>query len=392
MASYNFSNYSFSNSLKSLTDPFRQLIKKPAATSTPSALFTPAPKAPVTPSLNYSPYTPAPNMSTATGPKYAPSITTTPTPIAPKPPVSAPTPPLNPAVPQIAPTAIPTAPPVAPGTQESAPGATSDQVSPETTKALGLAESAYQRSLQISPEELSTQEDLDKLIESTKTAYRNTSGQAIPMEFITGQLRSIEQRATGLAEPLERKLSRLQAARTSSLEASKFALERADKSIQSEKDASKPVAGTSFYDPRTGKFTQAPAAIPKADPFTLSPGDKRYDDKGNLIASGGEKPMSDAAEAKLIEKAAEKTEKEESSRQAATLSIGAVNNLLSGDRYKAIAGVVQTGSIRSLEIVQPLLNTSNSKHLLLSAHVLSLKDRVPFPTSKLECSKKHRVH
>ena len=47
----------------------------------------------------------------------------------------------------------------------------------------------------------------------------------------------------------------------------------------------------------------------------------------------------------LSKRRQKKTEKEESSRQAATLSIGAVNNLLSGDRYKAIAGVVQTGSI-----------------------------------------------
>lgn len=57
------------------------------------------------------------------------------------------------------------------------------------------------------------------------------------MEFITGQLKSIEDRATSLAEPLDRKLARLQSARTASLEASKFALSRADNKLTAEKTA-----------------------------------------------------------------------------------------------------------------------------------------------------------
>ena len=122
--------------------------------------------------------------------------------------------------------------------QNSSQGGTSappaPSMSPEALKAIGLAESAYKRSLGISPEELSTQEDLDKLIESTKSAFLGTKGQAIPLEFITGQMKAIEERATGLAEPLERKLARLQAARTSSIESSKFALERADKAYENE--------------------------------------------------------------------------------------------------------------------------------------------------------------
>lgn len=78
-------------------------------------------------------------------------------------------------------------------------------------------------------EELTTQGDLDKLIDSTKTGYLNVENKAIPMEFITGQKSAIEKRATNLAEPLERKLARLQAQRTAALEASKFTLERGDK-------------------------------------------------------------------------------------------------------------------------------------------------------------------
>jgi len=99
---------------------------------------------------------------------------------------------------------------------------------PETVKAQTTAEEAYQKSLQITPEELSTQEDIDKLVESTKKAYRNISDQPIPLDFITGQMKSVEERALNLSEPLERKMARLQAQRQSSVEASKFALERAD--------------------------------------------------------------------------------------------------------------------------------------------------------------------
>lgn len=125
--------------------------------------------------------------------------------------------------------------------QDSSQGTTSGptvpSVSPEALRAQELAQKAYDQSLKLSPDELSTQEDIDKLIESTKKAYLSTEGQAIPLQFITGQLASIEQRATGLAEPLERKLSRIQAARQASLEASKFALDRSDKVVESEKAA-----------------------------------------------------------------------------------------------------------------------------------------------------------
>jgi hypothetical protein len=148
-------------------------------------------------------------------------------------------------------------------------GGSSTQTTPETPAvpaapsaaqtAFNSAEKAYQESLKISPDELSTQEDIDKLIESTKTAFRNTSGQAIPMEFITGQLKSIEDRATGLAEPLERKLARLQAARQSSVESSKFALERSEKKLADEKALGAPQSvaqGTAIvkYNPTTGKY------------------------------------------------------------------------------------------------------------------------------------------
>ena len=125
-------------------------------------------------------------------------------------------------------------------------------------KTVTSAEKTYQDSLKISPEELSTQEDLDKLIESAKKGFQDVKGQAIPMEFITGQLKATEERANLLKEPLDKKLARLQAQRLSSQEASKFALERADAEADRERET---------------------------EPgFTLSEGQRRYDAEGNLIA------------------------------------------------------------------------------------------------------------
>lgn len=109
----------------------------------------------------------------------------------------------------------------------------------DTEKATSMAQSLYEKSLQITPEELSTQADIDKLVESSRRAYTDIEDKAIPMEFITGQLASVERRAATLAEPLERKLARIQAQRTSSIEASKFALDRADKKATAESTAAK---------------------------------------------------------------------------------------------------------------------------------------------------------
>ena len=209
-------------------------------------------------------------------------------------------------------------------------------ISPEAQNALKLAEDAYKRSLSISPEELSTQADLDRLAESTKMAYTGIKDKAIPMQFITGQLASAEERALNLAEPLERRLARMQAARTASVEASKFALERADKAITAEREAVKPISGSSFYDPKTGKFIQAPATPKIGEGFTLSPGERRYDAQGNLIASGGPKELSATAEAKLLES----QEKANAAQQSAGQTIGIVNTLLSDtNSIKALFGI-----------------------------------------------------
>lgn len=175
---------------------------KPDGTSVPSAYVTAAPSRPVTPQV------------------------TAPRPTAPVAPV-APTP----AVPTPA-VATPQASQNAPQTPQTPP---TPQISPEIASAVALAEEAFRKSSRISPDELSTQEDIDKLVESTQKAYLDIRDKPIPLEFITGQLASVERRALALAEPLERKMARLQAARQSAVEGSKFALERADKALEAER-------------------------------------------------------------------------------------------------------------------------------------------------------------
>lgn len=121
--------------------------------------------------------------------------------------------------------------------------------------ALEKAEKDYSKYLTPGQDEVAAQTDLDNLIASTRMGYTGIENKVIPMEFITGQLAATERRATDLAVPLEQRLARMQAQRTAALEASKFALERADKKLE----ADKPVAvgaGSSLVarNPVTGSY------------------------------------------------------------------------------------------------------------------------------------------
>jgi|CXWK01.1.fsa_nt_gi hypothetical protein len=190
------------------------------------------------------------------------------------------------------------------------------EASPEARKAVEASQALYEKSLQISPEELSSQGDLDKLMESARKGFVNAQQQAIPMEFITGQLKSIEDRANALAEPLQTRLARLQAQRTASITASKFALDRADAKAAEEKAAaekarqeklaiSKPIeVGGSIVqlNPKTGKYDvlyQAPAKPSDSNGFTLSPNQSRYEN-GVLVATAPSAPGASTPDVQTI--------------------------------------------------------------------------------------------
>jgi len=186
----------------------------------------------------------------------------------------------------------------------------------DAEKAQSSAQKVYQESLKLTPDELATQEDLDRNLESIKQGFTNTKNQAIPMEFITGQLKNMEERALLKTEPLEKKLARMQAARLASVDASKFALDRADKKLTEIKGgpSTKEVsAGSSLtkWNPETGKYETAytapekPSAATKDEGFTLGEGQTRYDSFGNPIAIAPQKSSVDESkeEVKRVETA-----------------------------------------------------------------------------------------
>lgn len=127
--------------------------------------------------------------------------------------------------------------------------------------AVSEAEKAYRASLSLTPEETAAQAELDALQSSFKQAYQNEADTTVPLEFITGKQTSLENRALNLAEPLNQKLARMQAQRLASQGATKFALERADKTLESAKNPTLISAGSGETllerDPITGKLKTA---------------------------------------------------------------------------------------------------------------------------------------
>lgn len=202
------------------------------------------------------------------------------------------------------------------------------------------AEKAYATAGQMTPEEEAAQAELDKLTESFKTGYQGIEDKVIPMNFITGQQASLEKRALNLAEPLQAKLARLQAKRTSALEASKFALDRADAKLKSEEDKTKLVSGTSFYDPATKTFKTAPEkATTTADGFSLSPGQIRYDAEGNPIAVAPKETSEDTGQSPYAK------ERNLRNLQSVDTLMGQVNNWTTG--FGSLLSAIPTTDARN---------------------------------------------
>ena len=140
--------------------------------------------------------------------------------------------------------------------------------------------SDVEKQTQLSPEEVAIQESLNQLQQSFREGTFEEGQRPIPLEFITGRQKAIEQRALGLQEPLINRAALLQAQRQGALEAAKFRVEQ--------ERPSAPVSvspGASLVDPATGKtiFT-APVAQKSGEQFTLSPGQARFDENGDLVA------------------------------------------------------------------------------------------------------------
>ncbi len=126
--------------------------------------------------------------------------------------------------------------------------------------AVSDAEKAYATAGNMSPDEIATQDAIDQLTSNTRIGESNMEGQGrgIPLDLVRGDQARLEKQSLLLAEPLNAKLARLQAQRTSAIEASKFALDRADKALATNKTDSKPSymsvgEGNTVIDEKTGK-------------------------------------------------------------------------------------------------------------------------------------------
>jgi hypothetical protein len=134
----------------------------------------------------------------------------------------------------------------------------------------------------MTPEELANEQDINSLTSDFNTKNTATGHQAIPLEFITGQQKNLQEQETNQMNTLQQKAALLQAKRTAAVSASKFALDRADAAVTSARSdaaaaqaradklasdqaaASKPMAvapGSTIIDPSTGKpIYSAPSA------------------------------------------------------------------------------------------------------------------------------------
>lgn len=114
---------------------------------------------------------------------------------------------------------------------------------------------AYVKTLGHSTEYNDTQAKIDKLTESATAGVHATSDKVIPLEFITGQQKAIEQRKLDLEAPLDNKLKRLSSDESSAQAGAKARLEY-EKGL-----------------------------VPSSTGFNLSAGQTHYDSKGNVVAA-----------------------------------------------------------------------------------------------------------
>jgi len=131
---------------------------------------------------------------------------------------------------------------------------------------LETAQKEFEKNLKLTPEEIKTQEEINRVQEALNKGLIGEADRPIALEFITGRQESLERRALGLVQPLQAKAALLQAKRTASLEASKFRLgieegkeanaaKAAEEATKAAAEAAKPVSlpsGSRLVDPSTG--------------------------------------------------------------------------------------------------------------------------------------------
>ena len=213
----------------------------------------------------------------------------------------------------------------------------------------------------MSPQEVQSQEQLNKLIESQRLGELAIQEKPIAMPFITGQQAALERRAGVLAEPLVSRLALLQAQRTgqqAGLEkqvgfaeaemarvesARRFGIEQVAKKQPTYQEIDGQLVK---IDPITGQATRifGKPKVEKIEGVTLSPGEIRYEKDpitGELkqVAAGGPRQPTE----KEIEKALEKTEKNEVAKITQAQTAGLINNILANPNLSKVSGISRLG-------------------------------------------------
>lgn len=223
---------------------------------------------------------------------------------------------------------------------------------PSTPSATDTAFSEYIRSLQPSAGVTNAKTAYNDFIanQSKSIAGLEGQGRGIPLSIVRGEQEKLKNQTDPEATRLQNAIGIAQDSATAISNANKA---KYDYEVGKKTEAKTATTDTKPFDvgdhtyafnPITGKYEDQginTKTTASSEGFTLSPGEVRFDANGKQIASGGAKPQTQAQETAQIAK----TEKETAAQQSASQSIGIVNNLLSGDRYKSISGATQTGSI-----------------------------------------------
>lgn len=155
---------------------------------------------------------------------------------------------------------------------------------------------AYMAATRPEAREMEVLAELGRLNAGAVEGALNIEDQAIALPFITGQQASLEKRRLNLARPLESEAAILQAKRTIATDASKFALERADKRADVARETEMATASVPFgsslyqFDPATRKYAPAVGAFSSSDSQAVT------DSWVNLI-KGGQAKLEDVPQA-----------------------------------------------------------------------------------------------
>lgn len=296
---------------------------------------------------------------------------------------------------------VPVVPPLPPAPEQpqnpANPATPATPVVPPETPAQPPVISPFQQSVsdiakysQMSPEEVANMEELNRLRASRSLGMANIENKPIPLEFITGQQRALEQRGLALEQPLEARAALLQAQRMGALEGAK-----ATAGILAPKEVS---PGSSFVqlNPKTGKYEETYSSPAKETEggFTLGEGQVRFDKAGNVIASGPAKATekSTAQNNYIIDTANRTISSVDNALKlvsAKTAGFGAAFSVLPETDARTLRGIVDTikgnigfNELTAMRAASPTggaLGQVSERELALLTSVLGSLDRYQSP-------------